>query len=79
VPLPDRLHRVALKTPWPLLVKLTVPVGVVAVPGEVSLTVAVHLSRTGSRCRQVRAVAVARSVTVMVAWPLLASWLLSPP
>jgi len=50
VPLPDRVQWVALKTTRPLLVKLTVPVGVVAMPGKVSLTVAV--SRThflGSR------------------------------
>lgn len=43
VPLPDRAQVVALKEPGPLLLKLTVPVGVVAVPGELSLTVTVHL------------------------------------
>ena len=43
VPLPDRVHVVALKTPAPLLLKLTVPVGLVAVPGELSLTATVHL------------------------------------
>ena len=78
-PLPDRVHWVALKTPWPLLVKLTVPVGAAAVPGEVSLTSAVHLSRTGLTCWQVTAVLVARSVTVMVSWPLLAVCALSAP
>jgi hypothetical protein len=79
VPLPDKVHCLALKTPWPLLEKLTVPAGAVALPGEVSLTVAVHLSRTGLTCWQVRAVVVARSVTVRAAWPPLAAWLPSPP
>ena len=69
----------ALKMPWPLLVKLTAPADVAAVPGEVSLTVAVHLASTGSSCRQVRAVPVACSVTARVVWPLLAAWLPSPP
>jgi hypothetical protein len=32
VPLPDSVHWVALKTPGPLLVKLTVPDGAVAGP-----------------------------------------------
>jgi hypothetical protein len=57
---------VALKTPWPLLVKLTVPVGVVADPGETSLTTAAHWVRTGFTCWQVRIVLVARGVMVMV-------------
>ena len=79
MPLPDRVHWVVLKTPCPLLVKLTVPVGVVADPGQVSLTVAVHWLRTGFTCWQVRAVLVGRGVTVMVTWPLLAECALSPP
>ncbi len=32
-----------MKGPNPLLVKVTVPVGVIGVPGELSLTVAVHV------------------------------------
>jgi hypothetical protein len=79
VPFPDRVHCVALKTPGPLLEKLTVPAGAVALPGEVSLTVAVHFWRTGRDCRQFRTVVVARSVAVRAAWPLLARWLPSPP
>jgi len=83
VPLPDTVQCVAVKTPLPLLEKLTVPVGAVALPGEeVSLTVAVHSSRTGLgglTCLQVRTVVVTRSVTPSVVWPLLAAWLLSPP
>ena len=73
MPLPDRVQRLALKTPRPLLEKPTVPVGGVAVPGEVSLTAAVHFSRAGLTCLQVRAVVVARSVTVRAAWALLAA------
>jgi hypothetical protein len=46
VPVPDRVQCVALKTPRPLLEKLTFPVGAVALPGEVSLTVAVHFWKT---------------------------------
>jgi hypothetical protein len=78
VPVPDRVQCVALKTPRPLLEKLTVPVGVVALPGDVSLTVAVHFWRSRDRW-QVRTVVVACSVTVSAAWPLLAAWLPSPP
>jgi hypothetical protein len=77
--LPESVHCVALKTPRPLLEKLTVPAGAVAVPGEVSLTVAVHFWRIGRDCWQVRTVVVERSVTVSASWPLLAAWLLSPP
>lgn len=79
VPVPDRVQCVALKTPRPLLEKLTVPVGVVALPADVSLTVAVHFWNTSRDRWQVRAVVVARSVTVSTAWPLLAVWPPSPP
>jgi hypothetical protein len=41
-PVPLRVQLVALNDPAPLLVKLTVLLGVIAVPGEVSVTVAVH-------------------------------------
>ena len=79
VPVPDRVHCLALKTPRPLLEKLTFPVGAVAPPGEVSLTVAVHFWKTTGDRWQARTVVVARSVTVRAAWPLLVVWLLSPP
>src|SRR5436305_9587966 len=79
VPVPDRVHCVALKTPRPLLEKLTFPVGAVALPGEVSLTVAVHFWRTTRDRWQVRTVVVTRSVTASCAWSLLAVWPLSPP
>ena len=42
-PDPDSMHWLALKLPAPLEVKLTVPVGVLAVPPSVSVTVAVHV------------------------------------
>lgn len=81
VPLADSVHCVALKVPLPLLVKLTVPDGAVAVPGEVSLTTAVHFWARFPDffLWQVRTVEVARAVTVTTACPLLAAWLPSPP
>jgi len=79
VPVPDRVQCVALKMPRPLLEKLTVPVGAVALPGEVSLTVAVHFWNTARDRWQARTVVVARGMTASWAGPLLAVWLLSPP
>ncbi len=38
-----KVHVEALKLPEPLLLKVTVPVGVIFVPAEVSVTVAVHV------------------------------------
>ena len=68
----------ALKTPGPLLVKLTVPVGGVGVPGEKSLTEAVHSLRTGVVRWQFTDVKVTRRVTVRASWAVLAMCLLSP-
>jgi len=42
-PEPERVQVVELKVPGPLLLQLTVPVGVIGVPGDVSVTVAVHV------------------------------------
>jgi hypothetical protein len=42
LPLPESVQLGALKVPAPLLVKLTVPVGVVGVPKSMSLTVALQ-------------------------------------
>ena len=57
----------------PVWLKATVPVGVIAVPGEVSVTVTVHvdpwLITTG--VVQLMAVVVARVVTTMLVVPLL--------
>ena len=43
-PVPARVQLGALNVPARLLVKPTVPVGVMAVPGEVSVTVAVQVA-----------------------------------
>lgn len=42
-PLPDSVHGLPVKLPEPLLIKLTVPVGVIAAPASMSLTAAVQL------------------------------------
>src|SRR3989442_5559746 len=42
-PVPESVQLVELKVPGPLLLQLTVPVGVIGVPGDVSVTVAVHV------------------------------------
>ena len=41
-PAPERAHALGLKVPSPLLVHATVPDGAIGVPGDVSVTVAVH-------------------------------------
>lgn len=65
----------ALKVPVALLVKLTVLVGVIAVPGDVSVTVAVQvvawLTTTGLGV-QLMLVAVERLLTVRLKVPELA-------
>ena len=71
-----------VKLPVPLLVKVTVPVGVVAVPAAVSVTVAVQLvpwlTATDAGV-QLTVVLVLRAVTVTLALPLLVACVLSPP
>ena len=42
-PVPDREHVVEEKAPDLLAEKVTIPVGVAAVPGPLSVTVAVHV------------------------------------
>src|SRR5262245_14540353 len=79
VPLAASGHCVSKKTPRPLLVKVTVPAGAVAVPGEMSLTVAVHWLRTGTTSWQLTFVLVTRNVTVICASSPLTSFPLSPP
>ena len=71
-----RVHGEPAKVPVPLLVKLTVPVGALAVPAEVSVTVAVHVvaALTGTvDGEQLTAVVVVRVVTVSDAVPELAA------
>ena len=69
-----------VKVPVPLLVRPTVPVGVMAVPGEVSLTVTVQLVELLTTIvvgwHEI-VVVVVRSVTVIVVVPWLVVWLVS--
>ena len=62
-PLPDRVQVAGLKVPVPLLIQLTVPVGVIVVPGEVSVTVAAQ-SMPPLAFEQLTMVDVVRFVTV---------------
>ncbi len=72
-----------LKVPAPLLLKPTVPVGVLGVPESVSVTVAVQLveAPTGTVVGvQLTLVVVERiAVTVTVVVPELPAWVVSPP
>ena len=77
-----RVQLVGLKVPAaPVEVKLTVPVGELAVPGELSATVALQElpwpTTTGDEHETV--VVVARRFTVIVPVPVLMSWVVSPP
>ncbi len=73
-PVPVR-PQVPVNVPAPLLPTVTVPPGVIAVPGEVSCTVTVHIvaepTATGDG-EQVTDVVVLRCVTVIVLVPWLA-------
>ena len=65
-----------MKVPVPLLAKVTVPVGALAVPGEVSVTVAVQVTAlltTTVEGLQLTLVLVRRSATISVAIPELAA------
>jgi hypothetical protein len=73
---------VGVKVPLPSEVKLTVPVGVVAVPLPLSVTVAVHVVDPPIPTVpgvQLTLVPVGRLVTVTVAVPLLPVCVASPP
>ena len=83
-PLPDRLHGDPRNVNEPavaLVENATVPLGVIAVPGEVSCTVAVHVAAepivTGEGVHMTDVV-VLRCVTVIPAVPWLVPWLASP-
>ena len=70
-----------LKLPTPVLVKLTMPLGVLLVPTSVSLTVAVQVveSFTGSPAGEhVTDVLVDRLTAVTTKLPALLRWLPSP-
>ncbi len=67
-----RVHVVELKVPVPVLANVTVPPGTIAVPGDVSVTVAVHvvtLLTTMEAGAQLIVVEVVRKVTVTVVAP----------
>ena len=81
-PLPESVQLVGLKVPLPLLVKETVPVGVVGV-AVVSVTVAVQVVGCPTATAvgvQLTPVEVDRSaVTMIVVEPSLPLWSASPP
>src|SRR3989441_1534877 len=82
-PPPESVQLVGLKVPLPLLLKLTVPVGVLFVPTSVSLTVAVQLvevPRGTAAGVQLTLVLVERvAVTATVVVPELPACVVSPP
>src|SRR3989441_9510314 len=83
LPLPESVQLVGLKVPLPVLLKLTVPVGVLFVPTSVSLTVAVQLvevPRGTAAGVQLTLVLVERvAVTATVVVPELPACVVSPP
>jgi hypothetical protein len=81
-PVPLSVHGVGLnESPAEEDEKPTVPVGVLAVPPSVSVTVAVHVVPTARSTvgAQEIAVLVVRVSTVSVVEPLLVAWVASPP
>ena len=69
-----------MKVPVPVLLRPIVPLGVIAVPGEVSVTVTVQLVELFTTIVvgwHDIAVVVVRSVTVIVVVPWLVLWLVS--
>jgi hypothetical protein len=65
-----------------VLVKVTVPLGVIAVPAATSVTVAVHVALAPAANvagEQLTVVVVPLGFTVTLADPLLAAWFASPP
>jgi|SRR6266567_8034211 len=81
-PLPLNVQGLPVKLPVPLVLQLTEPVGVLAVPASLSLTVAVQaveeLFTPIGLGEQLTLVVVARLFTVRGVEPLLALRLLSP-
>src|SRR2546425_1075271 len=78
----SREHYKKMKVPAPLLLKLTVPVGVLGVPVSVSLTVAVQVvdcPTTTDAGLQLTLVLVERLLTVTMLVPELPAWVVSPP
>ena len=81
LPAPESVQLELLKVPAPLLLKLTVPVGVLGVPLSVSVTVAVQVVGwpTTDAGVQPTLVLVERLLTVTVVVPELPLWVVSPP
>ena len=77
---PDNVQ-VPVKVPAPLLARVAVPPGVMSVPGEVSLTVTVHVvgefTVTGEGAHTT-VVVVVRTVTVTAVLAELDEWFVSP-
>jgi hypothetical protein len=72
----------ALKLPVPFDANPTVPVGVLAVPDEVSVTVAAHVVAcpiAAGLSEQLTLVVVERAVTGTALLPLVSPWARSPP
>jgi len=70
-----------VNVPVPLLANVTVPVGVTAVPAELSVTVAVQVTVPPMLIElgeQLTLVMVVRDVTVTVVLALLVAWAVSP-
>jgi hypothetical protein len=78
--LPARVQAVSENVPAPPVNQCTVPPGVIATPGDVSVTVAVHVEAepTWTGVPQVTEVVVCRWLTPICAEPLLAPWAGSP-
>ena len=73
-PVLERVQLAELKLPAPLLLQLTVPVGVIGVPGDVSVTVAVQVIIWLAWVvlgEQVTPVELLRFVTDIVVYPVL--------
>src|SRR2546428_94312 len=83
LPLPESVQLVALNVPAPLLLKLTVPVGVLFVPTSVSATVAVQVVASPTTTvagEQLGLVLVQRVAgTPTPVGPGLPAWVVSPP
>ena len=80
-PVPLSVHGDPVNVPLPLLANDTVPVGVTAVPAELSVTVAVQVTVPPMLIElgeQLTLVMVVRDVTVTVVLALLVAWAVSP-
>ena len=79
--MPANVHGDPVNVPVRLEVNATVPVGVLAVPMAVSVTVAVHVPATPTLNvdGHTSVVVVVLGLTVTLAEPVLVAWFASPP